>query len=449
MLCLLYAMIVTLSLSGAAINPGMLPAATTICCALSAICMSVVGDGCYALMRTLRDTQCPGWRNVVLKAVGMASLCLLVLPMTLMIAINHSLSAALYVAIAGMTGLLLVLLRRSLHSTSTDTLLWRSLLIIAPLLMVIVVVRELAQVTIVLSLLLLLLIAVACRNASCLLSRQPERWLATSEHNHPTHRPANINYSFRHIKPGVIPTMRVFLGKPYAPVTGKKRLQQLALLIAILVMPSVVLFIGDSDHSSAGFLKAWRLTAPLVTCLIAIVIWIIFMYRAHAAMLSGGLQLSELALLPHLGSSRKQLGGLLYAWFGAPTLIVIALMLLGQLSAPKQTRQFSLGLWACIAMFLLLSISQTLVGMLTRTSRKSAETPSPPKAGLWETVIAPAWISLWLCFVTFSSVQYGPFSGNHFLRWFSPGLCLAFLLLGAIHIYRLARRPHPFVETER
>jgi hypothetical protein len=124
--------------------------------------------------------------------------------------------------------------------------------------------------------------------------------------------------------------LRIVLGPPYAPVSWRMRVIQVALVFAVFAMPPVLVGVFGAALSRRNF-AALVHAAELLGFLAAIgLCWIWPLSRAVALFSPSRGALNELALLPGMGEGRQRLWQLLRAAIGVPavgmvTLLIVAL----------------------------------------------------------------------------------------------------------------------------
>jgi hypothetical protein len=237
--------------------------------------------------------------------------------------------------------------------------------------------------------------------------------------------------------------LRIMLGPPYAPVSWRMRLIQVALICAVFALPPVLVGVFGSALSRGNFVALVH-AAELLGFLAAIGwCWIWPLSRAVALFNPSHGALSELALLPGMGDGRQRLQQLLLAAMSVPvvglvTLLIIALGIAWHEDLPDPIY------WKVTAEFFLIPII-TLPLVLGQIAR-------PRAVGAWHLPFAMAsqvlssslclWLVPWGVLPLFMALRW--------LAWLLIAVVLSGLLFvvgSAIHsVWKISRRPHPFVE---
>jgi hypothetical protein len=237
--------------------------------------------------------------------------------------------------------------------------------------------------------------------------------------------------------------LRIFLGPPYAPVSWRRRLIQVALVCAVLALPPVLVGVfgaGLSPRNFAVLLHAAELAGLFAATGLC---WIWPLSRAVALFNSAPGTLSELALLPGLGDGRQRLRRLLLTAMGLPGAGLAMLLATGLAVSWRENLPDAI-LWKVVVEFLLILIT-TLPLMLGQIAR-------PRAVGPWYLPLAMAsqvwtfslclWMVPWEVLPLFMSLRW--------LAWLTIAVVssgLAFVVGSAIHSVReISRRPQPFVE---
>jgi len=248
-------------------------------------------------------------------------------------------------------------------------------------------------------------------------------------------------------------TIRAFLGKPLAPMRWREHAAYASSLLLIIIMPPLFMAIGRSELSVNGLLKEWNTLWPFSLYATSILAWTIYMKPVTEAFKANGRCLSELALLPKIGSNRKTISAFLRALFGRVAGITFLLLCFAEVSLYQiekyWTPKFDVApglILAVVAIGLFTTHCTTLLQAIL--GNRSINTPEKRRQqlinALWVFPISQDWMWLSLFFTT-SLIHTVPFSST--IRWLIPLIFLIVSVLTLSILFKLSRRPHPFVEV--
>jgi len=250
----------------------------------------------------------------------------------------------------------------------------------------------------------------------------------------------------RHPGPATRPTpwraLRTALGPPYAPASWRVRLIQLLSLAALVASAPLLVEMFRSYLSARAFTTALHIAQFAILMPAVALCWVWPLTRVIGLFMRPGGALTELALLPGLGSPRQQLRRLFGVALCAPTGALIALLITAVCIANLEHLPRAILIKLVVTFFLIPLISlPILAGQIVKPrvqNRWSGAALLSTQAwtftfvlwtGSWDAlaVIAPHWRWLIVAVV---------------------GVALGFLVGMTLYLLRkLAQRPHPFVEA--
>lgn len=245
--------------------------------------------------------------------------------------------------------------------------------------------------------------------------------------------------------------IKMFLGKPYVLDSRQGSIAFIGLLLMI-VLPPLLLFIGFRDFSLAGVSHAWYLTHLFSIYITAILVWVFHMRVVANRFQTTGLAIYELALLPNMGNRRQQLRGMIAGLFLKPTLIVATLFLIAAVTTYYQYHEWLLALRILLVGMIVYVLGGPAFMLGAIAGSNFVDTPEKRKGQLnqatWQPLLQTLyWLPLLLNFTVFDNSLKAT---HNFIFYFSLVALIAFgimLMPGIIAVYKLSRRPHPFVEV--
>ena len=236
--------------------------------------------------------------------------------------------------------------------------------------------------------------------------------------------------------------VRLALGAPYAPASWKRRVIELALLCAVLAGPPMLVLCFESSLNPRGF-RILLHVAEFVSFVIAIgLCWIWPLARVVALFTSRSGALTELALLPGLGSGRQQLRRLCLVALSVPAgaLLVLLLLALGVVAL----EQLPHAAYVKVALEFLLVPLCTLPPLAGRLTKPHAPTT-------WAGAIV-MFSQTWTWFIIIWTATPGSWHGlPGLVRWLIIAtIAVALMVMVGLtghSLRKLARRPHPFLDV--
>ncbi len=233
--------------------------------------------------------------------------------------------------------------------------------------------------------------------------------------------------------------LRTALGTPYAPASWRKRTLELAVVGVVLASAPLLVGLTASSLSSRPFARLLH-TAELLSLLAAMALcWGWPLSRALALFDLERGAVNELALLPALGSGRRQRQRLYRVILSTPTAGLVGLLAIAMSAAWLQGLPASV--YPRLALQFLLLPLMTLPILLGYLQPK----PTWKAWALALALLSPTWtftLLIWTWSPYMLTVQL--------LRWMSIALLLGIGALIGQMLYllrKLASRPHPFVDV--
>lgn len=233
--------------------------------------------------------------------------------------------------------------------------------------------------------------------------------------------------------------LRTALGAPYAPASWRMRSLELALLAVVLAGGPLLVCLTGSSLSPRSFSRLLH-TVELLGLFVAMgLCWVWPLSRALALFDLERGALNELALLPALGSGRRQRRRLYRVILGIPTAGLVGLLIIAMSAAWLQGLPDSV--YPRLALQFLLLPLITLPILLGYLQPK----PIWRLGGIAVLLLSPTWtftLLIWTWSSDMLAVQL--------LRWMGMAVLLGIAVIIGQMLYllhKLALRPHPFVDV--
>ncbi|HEY6457666.1 MAG TPA: hypothetical protein VIY90_20505 [Steroidobacteraceae bacterium] len=239
--------------------------------------------------------------------------------------------------------------------------------------------------------------------------------------------------------------VRVALGPPYAPTSWQRRAVQLALL-CVIVASAPILALSYARSPRPPVFNFLLNAGEFIGFLIAISLcWVWPLSRLHAILNPEGGALTELALLPGLGSGRQQLRRLCLVALSLPFATLMVLLIAAMAIATLQHMQQGVYLKLTLEFLLIPLITlPILLGQINQAHKV------PSRFTVWLMCSQMCTFSVMMWSAIWNLRAMGTIAG-HKLALLAGGLVLVVVLLivgfSIQSLRKLLRRPHPFVEV--
>jgi len=243
--------------------------------------------------------------------------------------------------------------------------------------------------------------------------------------------------------------VRMFLGKPYVLESRQEQILYISLLLIIILLPPLFLFIGNREFKSSGVWHAWHVTYSFSLYLAATYVWIFHMRTIAARFESTGLAIDELALLPNMGNRHQQLRGMIAGIFMTPSLIVSTISFVAAVTTYYYYHEWILALNVLVVGILITALGGSGYMLGAIVGKKNMNNPEQRKTqlnqALWQPLIQTFVWTLILPVMANNRNLTGDITFYIFCC-FELSTVFIMLIPGIVAVYKLARRPHPFVE---